>query len=66
MKEEKFSKDIRRVFRIGDSLAITLPPEFVKEHGLKGGEKLEVLFDSVLKAKPVRPEEVRKELEEKE
>jgi antitoxin component of MazEF toxin-antitoxin module len=60
----RVEKDVRKVFKIGDSLAITLPPEFIKEHGIKVGDKLEVIFNSFLTAKPMKKEELEKEMKE--
>lgn len=59
-RERIFGKDVRRVFRIGESKAITLPPEFVEAHKIKEGDQLEIVFDNELRAKVVRAEEIKK------
>jgi len=42
-----------RVHRVGDSLMITLPDSFVKEHGIKKGEVMVVVHNGFLQAIPV-------------
>ena len=58
--DEKFGKagkDVRRLFKLGHSLVITLPSEYVKKKGLKEGDLLEVYFDDVVYMKPVNVDE---------
>jgi antitoxin component of MazEF toxin-antitoxin module len=57
-------EDVRKVFKIGDSLAITLPAEFVKEHGIKEGQPITLVYDGLLKAKPIKTEWSEEELKE--
>jgi len=45
---------IRSLIHIGQSLAITLPKEFVTKHGLKKGEKIPVVADSIVKIIPMK------------
>jgi len=60
--EKKVGKDVRSVIRLGDSLAITLPSEYVRANSIKKGDKVELLFDRELVARPLKQEELRKTL----
>jgi antitoxin component of MazEF toxin-antitoxin module len=46
--------EIRKVFRVGKSLVFAIPPEFVKEHNLKPGQQVALVYNGYLKAKPVK------------
>jgi len=37
-------KDVRSVFKVGNSLAISLHPRYVKENGLGPGSRMEVFI----------------------
>jgi antitoxin component of MazEF toxin-antitoxin module len=56
-------EDIRRVFEIGGCLAIILPNEYVKAHGLKRGDRVRVLFNDYLHIKPIEKDELVRKLE---
>jgi len=67
MKEKKKfqpMRDVRKAFRIGDSLAITLPADFVREHGIKEGQPIDLIFDGLLKARPLKADWPKEDLEE--
>jgi antitoxin component of MazEF toxin-antitoxin module len=53
----KAGKDVRRLFKLGHSLVITLPSEYVKKKGLKEGDLLEIYFDDIVYMKPVNVDE---------
>jgi len=55
-------KTVRKVFRVGSSLVITLPAEYVEAHKLKPGCLVEVVFNDVVKIVPVREEDIEREL----
>ncbi len=59
----EYNKDVRSVLKHGDSLAVTLPYEYVVKKGLKPGDKVEVLWNDFVFIEPVRPEEIRKRME---
>lgn len=42
----------RKVTRTGCSLTITLPDKFVKQHGIKQGDRIVVEYDRFLKVIP--------------
>lgn len=55
-KEEKNYSVKRKVYRQGGSLLVSLPKIWVDREGIKEGDQLEILFDSVpgLKVLPVK------------
>lgn len=52
----------RRITRTGTSLTITLPSEFVRQHKLKAGDEVSVLYDDWLQVVPFKPIEVVEEV----
>ena len=54
--------EVRRVIKIGKSHYISIPPEFVKAHNIKGGDKLPIAADHIMKIIPM-PEEKEVESE---
>lgn len=53
MKKPKMPwRDLRQVFRSGNSLAITLPSLFSKAHNIKEGDFLKVIIGDVLQVHP--------------
>ena len=48
--------ETRRVIKIGKSHYISLPPEFVEAHNIKGGDKLPIAANHIMKIIPM-PEE---------
>lgn len=54
-------KDVRQVYRAGQSMVVTLPPDFIREHGLEPGDQVEIVFGDFLKLEPVSQEELEKE-----
>jgi len=44
----------RSVIRLGTTLAVTLPAEFVREHQIRAGDKVAVLSDHWLQVVPFR------------
>ena len=43
----------RTVHKIGGSLMISLPPEFIEAHGIKAGDELPVIANHLLKVVPM-------------
>jgi antitoxin component of MazEF toxin-antitoxin module len=43
----------RKVLRLGNSLAITLPVSFTRAHGIKEGDDLPIVADHILKIIPM-------------
>ena len=60
--KEVLGTDIRKLLKIGSSLAITLPKEYVEAHGLKVGDTVQVYFDDVVHVEPVKPERILKKV----
>lgn len=38
----------RRLVRMGNSIGITLPPEFIQRNGLKAGDTIGLSFNSII------------------
>jgi len=55
-KEYKIIAEPRRLIRVGNSLAVTLPPRFVEEHNLREGDEVGVVADHILKLIPMKEE----------
>ena len=53
-KESEVIAGVRKLIKYGESLAITLPPEWVEKHGLKPGDEVPIVADSILKIVPVK------------
>lgn len=63
MSEHKLlGKDIRKVIPVGDSLAITIPKEYVQAHSIKKGDSMEVLFNEIIHITPLNLDEIEKKL----
>lgn len=44
---------LRSVLKSGSSYYISIPPEFMKRHGIKKGDRLPVLVGNILKVVPM-------------
>lgn len=54
-RKHKLSEPItenRRVLRIGSAYYLNLPPEFVRAHGIRAGQKVPITADHLLKVIP--------------
>lgn len=56
-KKQKLVIEGRRVYRIGGSLMIGLPPAFTKAHNIQEGDELPVIANHILKIVPMPEEE---------
>ena len=56
---------MRSVFKIGKSVAITLPQSFVKTHGIKRGDKVLISYDSFLMLDPKHRQKILNEMKKK-
>jgi antitoxin component of MazEF toxin-antitoxin module len=63
MEKKRVGKTVRSVIHLGDALAITLPNAYVRENNIKPGDKVEVLFNHVIVARPLREEKLKEVLE---
>lgn len=45
---------VRKIVKSGDSNYICIPPEFMRKHGLKAGDKLAVIADHIMKVVPMK------------
>jgi len=57
----------RSVLKTGNSLAVALPPDWLRLYGIKDGDKVDLIYDSVIIIKPkefiFEPQFLKKELE---
>jgi len=60
--KEYLSKETRKIIRIGNSFAVTLPKDYLVAHNLKCGDKMDLYFDEVLHAEPIKEEDILKKL----
>jgi len=66
MSRKVLGKVTRKVIRIGDSLAITIPKDFLKAHKIEEGMIVDIFFNDRMVIKPIKPEDVEKEIYGKE
>ena len=59
---EVFGKSTRKVVKIGNSLAITLPSNYVKAHAIKAGDDMDIWYDEEFHGEPVTEEDIRRKL----
>lgn len=57
-------KDIRSLVQDGDSIAVTIPPDFLEINNLRLGDYVEVIYGDILIIKPISKEEIERELKE--
>jgi len=60
--EEIGGKIIRKLFKIGDSIAVTIPPDFLKAHGIDAGTKVEILYNNAIVIKPINVSRIIKQV----
>ena len=61
---EVFGKVTRKIIRVGNSLAVTLPKKYVIAHGLEQGDDMDIWYDNVFHGEPVKEEDIRRKLGE--
>jgi len=44
----------RKIVSIGSSLAVTLPPDWIRGNDLKAGDRVELLYDEVVRVRPLK------------
>jgi len=60
-----FGKAIKKIIQVGQSLAITIPKEYLKAHKLKQGDRMEVIFNRIIQIEPLNVDEIKSKLEKK-
>jgi len=54
MAEESIGKTVKKLLKIGESAAITLPPDYLKKFNLEPGEDyVEIFYNDLLIIKPL-------------
>jgi hypothetical protein len=53
-RNDELIAKVRTIFSSGKSLVITLPKGFVEKHGLKAGDRIPVIANSILKLIPMK------------
>ncbi len=56
-------KTTRKIVQVGECSGITLPKDFLETHGLKRGDRVELICNDVIVVKPIREDEIERELE---
>lgn len=50
----------RRIFRVGNSKGISLPPPWLKYFNLDVGDEVELICDNEIKIRPIQKREAKK------
>lgn len=58
---EHAEETIRKVFRVGGSLVIAIPPSYINSKDIKEGDQMRILMDDFLHTRPMKDE--KKKLE---
>jgi antitoxin component of MazEF toxin-antitoxin module len=61
-KHEALGKTVRRILQVGNSSGVTLPDEYLRAHGLKRGDLVEVTFNRKVLIEPLNLEELRRKV----
>jgi len=48
-KKKKIITGKRKIIRVGDSVAVTLPREWLERHGLEVGDEIGIVANAILK-----------------
>jgi len=56
-------EEIKTVFKVGGSLVFAIPRKYVEAHKIKPGDRVRIIFDDFLHAKPLETVEIVKKLE---
>ncbi len=51
-------KDVRVLMKMGGSLVLSIPQEYIEAHGLNKGDKMTVFYNDIFHAEPVTDEEI--------
>lgn len=62
--EEFMTQVVRKIIKVGDSAAITLPKDYLEAHNLEVGDKVRIIFNRIFLGKPIKIEELKEELSE--
>jgi len=61
-EEKILGKAVRVLMKIGGSLVIAVPKDYIKAHGLKKGDRMTLFYNDVLHAEPVTKEEIARKI----
>lgn len=62
-KHKVLGKTIRKIVKVGNSIGITLPREYLEAHNLKLGESMEICFNKILRVEPLNLEKIKQAVE---
>jgi len=54
--------DVRRLFKVGTSLALIIPKEYVEAHNLRNGSVVKLYFNDALHIELLRKQEILEKL----
>jgi hypothetical protein len=64
MKHTTVGRKTFSIIQIDGTKYVCLPREFVTSHGIKKGDKIEALFDGSIVYRPIKNDEIEKEIAE--
>jgi len=63
-KHKVLGKTIRKIVKVGNSIGITLPREYLEAHNLKLGESMEICFNKkILRVEPLNLQKIKQAVE---
>jgi antitoxin component of MazEF toxin-antitoxin module len=62
-KHQILGKSVRKLVKVGNSIGITLPAEYLRAHNLELGGSMEICFDRILHAEPLDLMKIQRALE---
>lgn len=54
MERERLIVEKKKLIKVGGSICVALPPEFLKLHGLEKGDEIAVIANHIVKLVPLK------------
>jgi antitoxin component of MazEF toxin-antitoxin module len=64
-KHQILGKSVRKLIKVGNSIGITLPTEYLRAHNLELGGSMEICFDQILYVEPLNMEKIQQVVEQR-
>lgn len=64
MGRKTVGKAVRRIIQVGECSGIILPKEYLTANKLKRGDRVEIVYNSIVRIEPLRDEDIRRKLAE--
>lgn len=55
-------KSIRKIVQIGECSGVILPKEYLERNDIERGDEIELVFNGIVKIKPIDEDKIRQEL----